>query len=57
MHRGLLARDELHRPQVHALSQARHQGNVSQRPKRHHLTAVKNAKRRNASRPEVNTGD
>lgn len=41
MHRRLLTCDELHRSQVDSLSQARHQGNVSQRPKRHHLTAEK----------------
>lgn len=41
MHRRLLTCDELHRSQVDSLSQARHQGNVSQRPKRHHFTAEK----------------
>ena len=40
MHRRLLAGHELHRSQVDSLSQARHQGNVSQCPQRHHLTAA-----------------
>ena len=41
VHRSLLTSNELHRPQVHSFPQACHQGDVSQRPKRHHLAVGK----------------